>query len=365
MKDRNRFNQILLIVLFCILIIALPITYKFVSNKDRRVMEGSNAIPPVLNVDNYDEFPSLYDEYYNNTVPYKGELVNLNSKLMFKYFNISPNSSVIKGKDGWLFYNSKHNEESDSLGDYQGTNKYTEGELALFAKSLNAKKEFLDERGIEFHIMIVPNKEQIYPEYMPSNIYKNEGTSKTDELVAYLEEHTDVNIIYLKDEMLNYKENLEYDIYNKTDSHWNNIGAYLGFVALMKEIDPNFKPIPLEDLKMTAEHLEDGDLAAMLALEGELEDIEYEFEYREDIKIELTEYKGKAMNRYKSINENGKKLLMYRDSFTVKLAPFLNKEFEESAFVWGIPFNQAQVEREDPDIVVVQVAERLTDYLKE
>lgn len=361
---KNKVNQVLLIVLFCALIIVTPIAYKFVSMEDRRNMAGSNAVMPELNIDNFEEFPSLFESYYNNKSPFKGELVNLNSKIYFKYFDKSPNKSVIKGKDGWLFYNSKYNEESDSLGDYQGTNKYSEEELALFKKSLDAKKEFLDERDIEFYVLIVPNKEQIYPEYMPDNIYKNNGKSKTDELVDYLRSNTEVNIIYPKEELMYYKQNLQYDIYNKTDSHWNSIGAYIGFRELMEAMDPNYDGLDVEELALTADFLKDGDLATMLGLDGDLNDTYFTVHnFKQDVSTELIEDKGKLMNKYTSTAGNGKKLLAYRDSFAVKLIPYLFKEFDESAFVWGIPFNEAQIDKEKPDIVVIEVAERLTDYL--
>lgn len=366
MKNKNTFNKVILVALFCILIITPNIAYKFVKEENKKNVENRTlSEKPELNIDTYNEYPALYEEYYNDNLPFKSDLVRLNSLIKFKYFDKSPADYVIKGENGWLFYDSKYKNDHDTIADYQGTNKYTKEELEEIAESLKSKKEFLDEKGIEFCVFIAPNKSQIYYEYMPSYIYKNEDKSKADELVEYLRENTDINVVYPKDELLYYKENFEYDLYDKTDTHWNNIGAYIGFVELMKAMNPNYEHLDVNELKLIAEAFTKGDLAAMINLTGELRDVYFTVHnFKTDIKVELTEDKGNSLKRYESTNKNGKKLLAYRDSFAVKLIPYLYKEYEESAFVWGAAYNEEQIEQEKPDVVILEVVERLTDNLK-
>jgi len=365
MKNKvSRIKEILLIVLFCILIIVPNIAYKFVSEDARKNIENRTLTEkPIINIDNFQEYPSLYEEYYNDNLPFKDILVRFNSLVKFKVFDKSPADYVIKGEDGWLFYNSKYKSDADTIADYQGTNKYTYEELQEIAESLTEKKEFLDKRGIEFYVYIAPNKSQIYSEYIPKKFVKIDEISRADELVEYLRENTDVKIVYPKEELLNNKG--ENYLYYKTDTHWNNLGGYIGFVELMKVIDPNYEYKTLNDLNITRKESTSGDLSGMINLNGKIEDIDYDInDFNIDIEVELIEDKGREINRYESTNKNGRKLLAYRDSFAISMIPYLSKEFEESAFVWSAPYSEEQIDKEKPDVVLLEVVERLTDRLK-
>lgn len=358
----NKRNKQAILIGFLSLIILPTILYKFIPKEYKKNNENrALSQRPELTIDNYDTYPKLYEEYYNDTLPFKNFLTNLNSKVKYNIFDISPSNAVIKGKDNWLFYDSKNKNDGDTLADFQRTNYYSEEMLGKFKKSLEAKKKFLDDLGIEFYVYIASNKEEIYPEYMPDEYVRLKEKSKADIVVDYLNENTDVNIIYPKDILMSYKDN--YDLYHKLDTHWNKQGAYIGFTELMKAMGREYENI--ENLNIEANEISTGDLANMINMSGDLKDIEYNVNYKKDIKLELIEDKGKLMNRYGTNNENGKKLLTYRDSFWVNMAPFLAREFEESAFVWGIPFNEAQIKKEQPDVVILEVVERNLEYLTE
>ena len=52
---------------------------------------------------------------------------------------------------------------------------------------------------------------------------------------------------------------------------------------------------------------------------------------------------------------------MFRDSFSTALVPLLSESFDRSVYVWDDKIDPEIVEREKPDIVVWEVAERLLD----
>ena len=361
MKSNDR-NKKILIGSFLTLIILPTILYKFIPEEVKTNNENrSLATRPILNIDNYSEYPELYENYFNDSLGFKNELTNLYSKIKYNILDVSSNDAVIKGKNDWLFYNSKYKEHNDSLANYQRVEYYNDEMLEKFKKSLNAKKEFLDNLGIEFYIYIASNKEEIYSEYMPDYYVRLKEKSKTDLLVNYLRENTDLNVIYPKDELIKNKD--KYQLYYKYDTHWNQYGAYIGFREIMKEMG-NETP-KIDELSITENTRDKGDLSNMINISGEIEEDEPIVNYRKDIRIELVEDKGKLMNRYKSTNTNGKKLVTYRDSFWINMAPFLAREFEESAFIWGAPFNYTQIKKEMPDVVILEVVERSLEYLIE
>lgn len=361
MKHSDR-NKKILIGSFLSLIILPAILYKFIPEENKKSNENRTlASRPVLNIDNYNEYPELYESYFNDALAFKNNLTNLNSRIKYNLFNISSNEAVIKGKDNWLFYDSKYKNDGDVLADYQRTNYYSDNMLDKFKKSLNAKKEFLDSLGIEFYVYVASNKEEIYSEYMPDYYVRLKEQSKTDLVVDFLKENTDINIIYPKDTLVENKD--KYQLYYKNDTHWNQYGAYLGFRELMTAMGMDTPS--LEELAVDENLKTNGDLANMINMSLELKEIDPIVRYKKDIQVQLVEDKGKLMNRYKTTNLNGRKLLTYRDSFWVNMAPFLAREFEDSAFIWGVPFNYAQVEKEMPDVVILEVVERNLEYLIE
>jgi hypothetical protein len=56
--------------------------------------------------------------------------------------------------------------------------------------------------------------------------------------------------------------------------------------------------------------------------------------------------------------------LMFCDSFTVGMFPFLAQHFQRIAFIWQVfpTFDPAAVEREHPDIVIQEMVERKLQY---
>lgn len=361
MKHSDR-NKKILIGSFLFLIISPGILYKFIPQEFRKNNENRTlAEKPTLSIDNYNEYPSLYENYYNDYLPFKNELTNLNSRIKYNIFNISSNDAVIKGKDDWLFYNSKYKNDGDTLADYQRTNYYSDEKLIEFKNSLNRKKKFLESLGIEFYVYIASNKEEIYPEYMPDYYVRLNEKSKTDLVVEYLTENTDVNIVYPKETLIANKD--KYQLYYKADTHWNQYGAYLGFMELMKAMGKEVEE--LENLSTDKNLNNSEDLANMINMSLEFEEIKPIVEYKEDIEVELVQEKENILNRYESTNLNGKKLLAYRDSFFIDLGKFLGKEFEETVLVWGAPFDYSQIKKEKPDVVILEVVERNLDYLIE
>lgn len=353
----------LLVCIFFMLIILPNIIYGFIPDKYKQNSENRTLKEqPELNLEAIETYAKEYEEYYNDNLPFKDILVKLNNEFRYKVLNISPSNYVIKGEDGWLFYDSKYKEDEDTLGDYQGTNKYSEEELEVLTKSLLNKKRFLDKCGIELYLFIAPNKSQVYNEYMPSKYYKNQGESKTDELVDHIKKNTDINIVHPKDELLKLKS--DHQLYSKLDTHWTRLGAYVGYVELMKSMDSKFEYKELSQLKIKATDIKSGDLASMINMNGKLDDVEYEVEdFKNNISSELVDDTVSGIKVYKSNNLNGKKLFMYRDSFASNMIQFISSEFEDSVFLWGSPFSEEEIQKEKPDVVVIEVVERYLNNL--
>jgi len=57
------------------------------------------------------------------------------------------------------------------------------------------------------------------------------------------------------------------------------------------------------------------------------------------------------------------KMVIFRDSYTVYLRPFLNEHFSRSSYMWTPLFHPEVIDTEKPDIVIHEVMERFIDDL--
>lgn len=371
----NNFNicildKILILTFTSILIMPSVLWGVVFQNNNNGLENRVLAQKPKLTLQNMTSFPKEYENYYNDNLPFKSKLVQLNGIIKIKLLKKSPVDYVVLGKDGWLFYNSKYKSDGDTIADYQGTNLYTKDELLKIKDNLEHKKKLLNDKGIEFYVMISPNKSSIYGELLPEKYPKNKSQSKADILVEYLIKNSDINVVYPKNNLLNSKK--DYITYHKLDTHWNQIGAYIGYESLMKEIG-----IKVENLNsyksINSLDISQGDLSNMMGVNLDFEDKQYLLSdmYKKDIvstldsSIDTNNPEWIRKQKWNSNCMNGKKLLVFRDSFFTNIIPFISKEFQNSTFLWQGNFDEKAVEEEMPDVVIFEVVERNIDVLKQ
>lgn len=62
--------------------------------------------------------------------------------------------------------------------------------------------------------------------------------------------------------------------------------------------------------------------------------------------------------RYRNPSTNNLKVLIFRDSFTSGILPYLKESFGEILFIWDYKLNKELIEQEKPDILIHIIVER-------
>ncbi len=259
---------------------------------------------------------------------------------------------TIFGKENWLFQQNPN--DGNSYHDYIGDNAYTEEELASIAKHLQEQKELIEEAGSQFVLMILPNKEVVYSEYMPTYIERVSEVTRTDKLVDYLRKNTDITIIYMKDSYMANKE--KYQLYYKTDTHCNMQGSFLAVAEL---INAGYnKEISLADTHFDI-HMDNycGDLGVMLGRQDR---------YATDSVYFMPETSALDEDKVED------SLLLIGDSFSEFINTQANYYFKggvQHAMIMNHNYDFYQATKElltedAPDVVVWECVERYIDRLK-
>ena len=154
-------------------------------------------------------------------------------------------SNGIIGKEGWLFQTSER-----VIQDYQNDIPFTEKQLAELQQNLDEIAAIFQKQGTALLIVVAPNKSSIYSDYMPSELQLMRPQSRFDQVVQYLNQHGQTQILDLRQELIANRK--EQQVYYKTDSHWTEYGAYIAYREILNTLQPahpELVPRALSDFK--------------------------------------------------------------------------------------------------------------------
>lgn len=202
---------------------------------------------------------------------------------------------------------------------------------------------------------------------MPDRFETPADNYRVLQIVNYLKENTDLRVVYPYEELMSVKEYLDDNIYYKTDTHWNQIGGYVGAAALLKELGINMPSIEDDRIHITKINNRAGDLASMLHLLKELTfaDFDYQVDGYETHNVQNLEEDFNTVFRYVADNADPRKLYVRRDSFSTAMAPYIGSQFNESYFRYSNTYSYEDFAEQHPDVYVYETVERLAYTLKD
>lgn len=318
------------------------------SNAEKRELAGF----PIFSFDTLSEYPKAMDSYINDHAALRSSFLSLNASLNLKLFGYADTTEVLKGRDGWYFFTG-----GASVADCLGTNRFSAEDLAYITSCVQKTADHFRAEGTEFLVVLPPNKEDIYREFMPDGYERVSDVVKGEELSAYLQEHSDVAVV---DPREYFKTNRDYSWYYKTDTHWNDAA---GFIVSQMIIDTlGGAPTQIEDVTIEYTPCKAGDLANLFHLPESLsDDVAASVKgFLDDRKVRATDVSGNGgIVYYETENApDERRIAFYRDSFGTAIADFLPKYFKNSDFYHWQSFDSSLLDKNKPDVVIYEITER-------
>lgn len=301
-------------------------------------------------------FPEKFKAYFEDRFGFRQTLIGWQARFKVNVLGVSSSREVILGKDGWLFQPP----DDSSLETYRGARPLTPAQLAQWLRVIETRRAWLAARGIPYLFVIAPEKNSIYPDYMPDAMMRRPSESRLDQLLSFMREHSEVKILDLRPALGEARSRAR--LYHRTDTHWNDYGAFVGYQAIIGElakIDARLHPMAEADFEIYSEKTKGLDLAAMLGLDDVMTE-EYIRMRSRKFAIESSGYTSNTLPRMVSERkESGlPRLVMFRDSFSNYLIPFLNQHFSRAVYIWNNGFDPQLIEAEHPDFVIQEMIER-------
>ncbi len=312
-------------------------------------------------------FPDAFTRYFEDNFAFRPALVRWQAAARVKALDVSPSTSVVKGRDGWWFY-----ADDGAMQDYAEVRPFTGPQLQEWRHALQDTSDWLAARGIAYLFVLAPDKHQVYPEYMPAAI-RPAAQSRMDQLVDHLARHSTVRVLDLRPALGRAKAGER--IYHRTDTHWNDLGAFVAYteiIASLSQARPDLRPMPAA--MFSTHHARSGglDLARMMRLTSVLEEDEVTLEWRRPRQASIVEplhpnpHGIDARIVTTTPAPNLPRAVVFRDSFASAVIPFLAEHFSRALYLWQHNVDPVVVASERPDVVVHEIVGRrlstLTPY---
>jgi alginate O-acetyltransferase complex protein AlgJ len=304
-------------------------------------------------------FPAPFDSYFRDHFGFRSWLIRLHNRASLA-METRPTATVpvVIGRDRWLYYSG-----NDALRYMQGRNRFSDEALRNWVTCLQERSRWLAKRDARYLVVIAPGKQSIYPEHLPTWIRPATEGTRLDQLVKAVEGVPDIDLLDLRGALREAKRGAQ--VYYATDSHWNDLGAHAAYVAIIQRLARWFPtetaaPISQFELEWKRGSL---DLSEMLGVEDSLAERFPVLVRRRPTSFKTVDAPAfAAPSRFPPIVTESRsarieRAVVFRDSFTTGLMPFLPEHFGRCAFLWTTAFDAGVVETERPVVVIQEYAE--------
>jgi alginate O-acetyltransferase complex protein AlgJ len=367
---RRSFDLALIVVFAAAL--GLPAARFVLGRAQPKMLAGENRPPaapppPPLARKDIARFPARFESYFQDRLPARELLLSEQARFKVDWLDTSSSDKVIVGRDGWLFMNEEKSENP-------GREVSQEEQCRLWAAEFRRRRDWLAGRGIEYIVVLTPEKHSIYPEYLPEIHRHAHGPSAAEMLAEALRSDAEMNVVVLRKVLWSGKGSSPR--YFHTDTHWNDEGAYLGYCAVVQHLSlrwPEMESVERDQFEHYRVTSFTGDLIRILHLPGEHAEPFEAWQLRKPKAVRLPEelpldsrlhfpkhLQPQIWGRQDTRLPRG---LLFHDSFAAQLwLPLLAEHFDRLGYAATAGFDPQTVEAIHPQVVIQEIVERKINW---
>lgn len=359
--------------IFIPLLLAIVQTDISYSEMEKRPLAGFPSLH--IGANNFTDFTSEVDRYYRDHFGLREFFIYRYHREMMKRFGVPGVTNVVVGKEGWFFFAGE-----ETIEDFMGRKRMTPSQLDTLSRRIKTHQESLEKKGIYYLQVVVPNKQSIYPEYLPDYYQQEKKETRLDQVTAYLNKKEITGFLDLRSVLIAKKGGKR--LYDKTDTHWNYLGTIHAYNEIIRYVQKDFPEQKFfHHFKVGNKWKKNpaGDLALLSGYKDslwEMRPIAVSGISAVEQKIDPAIRSILSLDRLQlfSTRKPGAKLrvIVLHDSFMNPMKQFLSENFAEVLYAWKY-FNSETIDSVNweaflkvvdlfqPDIVIDEVVERRLD----
>src|SRR5437763_3454580 len=236
----NRARDAVLVALF-VAIVSLPLASNVMGHDGADPEAENRELAPMPRIDRSAAgvagYGSALSRWFEDHFGFRTSLVRWYAESRFFWLGVSSSTSVVKGRDGWLFY-----ADDGAIEDYTNETPLSPAELDDWRETLERTHTWLRARGIAYVFTIPPDKHVMYPEEMPAALKRVREQSRADMVHAVICARTDIADVDVRPALLAAKARER--IYFQTDTHWNDRGALVAYREIIDAVRAQAPSVP-------------------------------------------------------------------------------------------------------------------------
>ncbi|MBK7641489.1 MAG: hypothetical protein IPJ19_00325 [Planctomycetes bacterium] len=315
-------------------------------------------------------FPRGFEAWQSDVLGLRSPLLACNNLLELRGWGRAPTQTLLLGRSDWIFYTGDHSREI-----WRGLYPIPGDFADNWRAALRSRTAWFARRGITYLYVIAPNKETLYPEFLPAG---EEALGPTlfdaldDELAARPElAFCDLRPA-LRAERAHDRPEAGDFVYHPFGTHWTSRGAVVAAAQIerrLRELEPDLRwaSVPPREewaLEERADTLEDT-WATSLHIEGSFPQRVYDLRLDEPRSHSCTagsEDQNTRETVFERPDGEGERVVLVHDSF----GPWLRGPLSEScSYLHGLWEEDLPLERilaDAPRVVIeVRTERRLPD----
>lgn len=262
--------------------------------------------------------------------------------------------TVMLGLDGHLF-----ERDEETIERLTGMSAEPETEVDRWVQLLTERHAWCSARGIHFYFVITPEKHVVYADKLPPGV-EISPHRLVARILARLPAAVRQSVIYSDDVLRDWRDRGE--TYYRTDTHWTNFGAYLGYLQLLAALqrDSGVTQMPITTLERTTYH-KIGDLGIRMTPEHAETATRITLAGGDPFELVFANrtYNVGQVEVFETSDATRPRAVMFRDSSGSFMLPFLASSFSRLVAVASDSLFFDLLEAEKPNVVITQLTERV------
>ena len=321
-------------------------------------MRARHALPTHIRTD----FFAAFDSWFADRIGLRLVLIRIGTGFHVGLLQRPTARQVVFGLDGWMFWPDDGDKVPVTMADIRGHLRLDPEEIRQIGNHLRTIRERLAPCGRIAFVVVAPNKQSIYPEYLLGDRALPAST-RLDDLLHRLDPSVSGMVIDPRPELRAAKVASGPRLYKKTDTHWNQLGAFHAYRKIVQALERAHR-VSWPDLASLAHYdvvvqrYEGGDLAVrMLFSPWRFSDRDVILRLRPEMPTVSSAIVAGGGRMITNTQGQGR-LVLEGDSFAPPLADFLARHFATVLAPETGRFDGEVIARHRPDVFLLEVAER-------
>lgn len=306
-------------------------------------------------------FSGFGESYYCNE-----DMQMLIGNIEYWLFGSIDSPDIILGENGFLFDAGTEDNGYNYLRDYIGDATLSGTELKALKSIIDLRKNVYESRGIDYLMVVVPNAQTVYSDYMPDYMGELSDNTRLSVLTKYLEQ-VGCDYFFNATETLLTAKTYGKLLYNNTENSLNSLGEWYLYDAVRQRLEQLYgikgSQVGVSSLDLYTRSTDGKELARRAGLSSVIFNETLSLSNSAQTKYTVSSYYGTMVrsaitDEYKVAGDDNVVLLEFTNEWDrILLMPYFSNTYSQVTYKDNHQFSRLAVEHMNPTVVVQFVHE--------